>query len=233
MATPSQKRPGLGQKPKARPEPIQTFIQTGLAQVLAKELEIPMPQLSLVDNWGDITRSQEVEDRGRRAGLRLEGFQLLEGDDGRAASGGMRAYALQSEGVMSGRKSQIRLANGGMIDSALRITLVPVLFRYGFMYGCFDGKDIMYFMSRWAFTCAKDRASFQLRYLDNQFPVGVKLGKDLAVPTRQERGEDSGALQYEGSIEVLGWMTLDDARDLRTVPFVLDTKVTHLQQEDT
>lgn len=214
-----------------RPEPIQTFIQSGLAQALAQELEIPLPQLTLVDDWGSLTRSQKPEDRGLQTGLRLESFEIMEGQDGRGSAGGLRAYALQSEGVISGRRSQTRLPNGTIVDTALRITLVPVLFRYTFMYGCTDEKSLMYFMSRWAFTCTKDRASFQLRYLDNQFPVGVKLGKDLTVPSKQDRGEDAQALRYEGSIEVLGWMTLDDARDQRTVPLVFDTKVT-FQQED-
>lgn len=212
--------------PPKQPEPIQTFILSSLCQVLGQELMIPTPRISLTEDWGDVTRTQPADKRQTQSGLRLDGFRVLRGDDGRGSAGALRAYALQSEGVLSGGFKNMRLPSGSVQIAAMRATLVPTMFNFTLMFSTFDSDLLLDFMSRWIFAEAKDRLSYSLRYLDNQFPITVKPSADLSVPSKTSRGEDAQPLRYEGSIEVLGYTALYDKRDTREVPLVLDTKVT-------
>lgn len=111
--------------------------------------------------------------------------------------------------------------------------VIPVLMDFTVHYFTDDFNELLEFVSKWYFAAAKSKLDFTLTYSGVPYSIRVEPQKDLNIPRKDTPATTSGYFEYEGLLQVHGYLTSGAAEDNLVIPefttielsvYVQDTK---------
>lgn len=219
---------------------VQEFIIASIRKMIRMQLDVDA-RLSTTDDFSDAFKSIPSEQRsnvlafmklsaidygqqdptGTLTAVRPHALSSKFGQDLLKATGVRQRNILAGEQVFANHpKNKVSQPNLNVAEDALVASFVPAIFTIDFYYMTKDLKQLLSFMSKWAFSHLNHRLNFNLEYAGTILPIQVGLSTSLTTPEKSKLGEDAGYYQFEGQITVAGVLSNDDPRDTYIAPLI-------------
>jgi len=150
--------------------------------------------------------------------LRPSSMEIMEGSSGPGIAGAVRSHALISGGLVS---PESKRSNEGQTH-VIKFGLVPTKFVMTYWFASPSFEEFISFFSRWSFVRHHRRLNFVLDWMKNPLSIEVTQGTSFSIPEREDRWESSDYSIYEGDLEVFGYTSSDDSRDIASLPTILE-----------
>lgn len=151
--------------------------------------------------------------------LRPNSMEITEGGDTAGISSALRPYALAQMGLTSVKSKK---NNMGQQTHVIRFGLIPVKFMITVWFASPSFEESISFFSRWAYARIKRRLTFDLDWMKNPLTIEIKQSSSFSIPEREDRWESSDYSIYEGDLEVSGYISSSDSRDVLSFPTILE-----------
>jgi len=207
------------------------YIIAGLIRQCQKELSLNKKiNITLNSSVRDVfAKAKENANVGSTlesfAALRPSSIEVIEGTGGQGIAGLARPYALAHRGFTS---TEAKTTN---VKKSIQFGLVPTKFIMTYWFASPSLEEFISFFSRWAFVREHKRLNFTLDWMKNPLAIEIGQGVSFSIPEREDRWESSDYSIYEGELEVFGYTSSDDRRDIASLPTILDI-VTGLRDDD-
>ena len=203
------------------------FVVAGLIRMCKRELNLNKGlNLTLNSSIRDVfakakTKGEVGNKLNYFAALKPTSIEMTEGQDPGGAAGALRSYPISHQGLSS---IEAKVNQSGNQTHAIKFSLIPTKFVFTFWYATPSIQEFISFFSRWSFAKEHKRLNFTLDWLKNDLPVEVNLQKSFSIPEKEDRWESSDYSIFEGELEVFGWTSSQDKRDIDTLPTIIEAE---------